>query len=100
MKLKPIRDYVILRILSSKERTRGKIIIPATVRSLDTNQIDGIVVAIGDGRRLKNGEKLTITGVDYGDKVLVHKWAGTKFWVDNNLYMRVHVKEIFCVFED
>lgn len=99
MKLRPIRDYVILRILSAKERTRGKIIIPATVKSLDTNQIDGIVVAIGDGKTLKTGEKLPITSVDYGDKVLVHKWAGTKFWVDNNLYMKVHVKEIFCVFQ-
>ena len=54
--LRPMFDRVLIRPIEEKKASDGGIIIPDTVKS-DTKFRKGKVLAVGNGDRLKNGER-------------------------------------------
>jgi chaperonin GroES len=86
MKVKPLHDRVLVKRVESEERTAGGIIIPDTAKEKPSQ---GIVVAVGLGRRDEKGERIALD-VQEGDRVLFGKYAGTEVKVggDEHLILR------------
>ncbi|HOR53685.1 MAG TPA: co-chaperone GroES, partial [Synergistales bacterium] len=78
MKLKPLGDRIVVKVLTQEEKTRGGIVIPDTAKEKPQ---EGEVLAIGSGRVLENGQKLPLE-VKKGDKVLFSKYGGTEVKIE------------------
>ena len=93
MKVKPLRDRVLVRRLEEQEQKMGGIIIPDTAKE-KPQQAE--VVAVGSGRVLENGQREPLA-VKAGDKVLVGKWSGTEVKLDGTEYLIVKEDEILGI---
>jgi chaperonin GroES len=78
MKFRPLQDRVLVKPLTSEEKTKGGIIIPDTAKE---KPMQGKVIAVGAGARGEDG-KLLPMGVKSGDKILYGKWSGTEIKID------------------
>ncbi len=74
MNVKPLHDRLIVKRVDSQEMSKGGIYIPDTAKE---KPIEGLVVAVGPGKTLDNGQVKGLT-VSEGDKVLFSKYAGTE----------------------
>ena len=76
MILQPLADQVIVQLpkQESEKKVNG-IILASTIQKEQDTQ--GIVIAIGSGRILENGERVK-PEVEVGDKVIFAKYAGTE----------------------
>ncbi|MBQ9418943.1 MAG: co-chaperone GroES, partial [Synergistaceae bacterium] len=54
MKLKPLGDRIVVKVLSEEKKTKGGIVLPDTAKEKPT---EGEVVAVGTGKILDNGTK-------------------------------------------
>ena len=77
-KFRPLHDRVVVRRITSLEKTKGGIIIPDSAQEKPS---EGEIIAVGPGGRDENG-KLTPIGVKTGDRVLFGKWSGTEVKLD------------------
>lgn len=93
MKLKPLRDRVLLRRSQEEERTAGGIIIPDTAKE---KPMQAEVLAVGPGARDDKG-KVTPLDVAPGDRVLIGKWAGTEVTIDGEELLIVGESDIMGV---
>lgn len=73
-KLKPLNDRVIVKRLEADARTAGGIILPDSAQEKPK---EGIIVAVGDGRTMKNGERCPVQ-VKTKDRVIFSSYAGTE----------------------
>ncbi len=71
MKIRPLRDRVVVRRVEEETTSLGGIVLPGSATE-KPNQ--GIVVAVGDGAYLDNGDKRPVD-VKVGDKVIFGKYA-------------------------
>lgn len=93
MKLQPLHDRVIIKRLESETKTAGGIVIPDTAKE---KPMKGEVVAVGKGRTLDNGQVLA-PSVKSGDTVLIGKYAGSEFKIDDIEYVSVKEDEIIAI---
>ncbi len=93
MKLKPLRDRVLLRRSEEEERTSGGIIIPDTAKE---KPMEAEVLAVGPGTRNDKG-KITPLDVQAGERVLIGKWAGTEITIDGEDLLIVGESDIMGV---
>ena len=84
--IRPLGDRVLVQRVEAEEMTAGGILLPESAKEKPK---EGIVIAIGEGKTLDNGEKSTFS-VKKGDRVLFTSYAGTevKFEGDEYLIMR------------
>jgi chaperonin GroES len=71
--LTPLHDRVIVRRIEEKESVKGGIIIPDSAKE---KQQEGEVIAVGPGKREKDG--VHPLDVKVGDRVLFGKYGGTE----------------------
>lgn len=96
MSFKPIRDNVLVKGLQEAEvKSAGGIIIPDTAKEKPSQ---GTVIAVGPGKRNKNGEIIPLS-VKKGDKVVYEKWAGREIKIDGEEYMVMGEDDILAVIE-
>ncbi|HET7921489.1 MAG TPA: co-chaperone GroES [Gammaproteobacteria bacterium] len=93
MKLKPLHDRVIIKRLESETKSAGGIVIPDTAKE---KPMKGEVVAVGPGRTLDNGQ-VQAPSVKAGDTVLIGKYAGSEFKIDDVEYVSVKEDEIIAI---
>ena len=94
MKLKPMFDRVVLKMLEAEETTKGGIILtPAAKEKPEVAEI----VAVGPGG-LVDGKEVVMT-VKVGDKVIMSKYAGTEVKVDGEEYTIVRQGDILAIVE-
>jgi chaperonin GroES len=96
MKIRPLHDRVVLKRLESEQKTRSGIVIPETAKEKPDQ---GEVVAVGTGRRLKDGT-LDEPDVKVGDKVLFASFAGQTVKVHGEELLVVQEEELMGVLED
>jgi len=95
MNIQPLHDQVLVKRIESDEKTAGGIIIPDTAKEKPQ---EGRVVAIGPGRRDKDGNLIPLD-VKAGDRVLFAKWAGTELKIDGEERMIMKEDDILGVIE-
>jgi chaperonin GroES len=74
MKIRPLHDRVVIRRSEEESTSPGGIVIPDAAKD---KPIFGIVVAVGVGKPLDNGQVRSLI-VKEGDKVLFGKYSGTE----------------------
>ncbi|GAA4531094.1 co-chaperone GroES [Chelativorans composti] len=75
---RPLHDRVVVRRVTSEEKTAGGIIIPDTAKEKPQ---EGEVIAVGPGARDETGKQVPLD-VKPGDRVLFGKWSGTEVKID------------------
>ena len=78
MAFTPLHDRVLVRRIEGDEKTKGGLIIPDSAKEKPS---EGEVVAVGEGARKENGDRIT-PDVKAGDRILFGKWSGTEITVD------------------
>ena len=94
MKLKPLSDRVVLKMVEAEETTKSGIILTAAAK--EKPEI-AEVVAVGPGGMV-DGKEVAMT-VRVGEKVIMSKSAGTTVKVDGEEYTIVRVGDILAVVE-
>ena len=95
MKVRPLRDRVIVKRIKEEEKTKGGIIIPDTAKE---KPIEGEVVAVGDGRVLENGQKIPLE-VKEGDRILFGKYAGTEIKIEGEELLIMREDDVIAIVE-
>lgn len=94
MKLKPLADRVVVKMVEAEETTKSGIILTASAQ--EKPQV-AEVVAVGPGG-LVDGKEVQMT-VSVGDKVVVSKYAGTEVKVDGDECTIVRQSDILAIVE-
>ena len=93
MKLRPLQDRIIVRRVKEEEKTKGGIIIPDSAKE---KPIEGKVVAVGNGKILKDG-KVRPVDVKVGDVVLFGKYSGTEIKLDGEEHLIIREEDVLAV---
>jgi len=93
MKVRPLQDRVLVKRVDEEQVSRGGIIIPDSAKE---KPIRGLVVAVGAGRRLKNGETRPLE-VKADDIILFSKYAGTEVKIDGTEHLIMREDDILGV---
>lgn len=92
MKLTPLADRVILKMIESEETTKGGIILTGSAKEKPTV---AEVISVGPGG-VVDGKDIVMT-VKVGDKVITDKYAGTKVTLDDTDYVVVRQHDILAI---
>ena len=95
MKIRPLHDRVIVKRTEEEKTSPGGIVIPDSAAE---KPIKGEVIAVGNGKLLDNGERVT-PAVKPGDKVLFGKYSGTEVKVDGTEYLVMREDDIMGILE-
>ncbi len=93
MKIKPIRDNIVVKRMDEEEKKIGSIIIPDSAKE---KPLTAEVIAVGSGRTLKDGKKVPLE-VKVGDKVLVGKYSGSEVKLDGDELLILKEDEVLGV---
>ena len=94
MKLNPLADRVIIKMVEAEETTKGGIILTGTAK--EKPEI-AEVVAVGPGG-LVDGKEVVMT-VKVGDKVITSKYSGTQVKIDGEELTIVRQNDILAIVE-
>ncbi|MEX0591651.1 MAG: co-chaperone GroES [Xanthobacteraceae bacterium] len=95
MRFRPLHDRVVVRRVTSDEKTAGGIIIPDTAKEKPQ---EGQVLAVGPGGRDEAGKLIPID-VKVGDRVLFGKWSGTEVKLDGEDLLIMKESDILGVMQ-
>ncbi len=95
MKLKPLKDNVVVQVLEAEEKTSGGLFLPDTAKEKPQQ---AKVIAVGNGRRLKSGETVP-PSVKKGDRILFGKYSGNEVKIEGEEYLIISEKDILAVLE-
>lgn len=94
MKLKPLLDKVVVKMVEAEETTQSGIILTAS--SKEKPQIAEIV-AVGPGG-IVDGKEIVMT-IKVGEKIIMNKYSGTEIKLDNTEYIIIKNSDILAVVE-
>lgn len=94
MKLRPLSDKVVVKMLEAEETTKSGIILTAAAK--EKPQVAD-VIAVGPGG-LVDGKETEVT-VYIGDKVVINKYSGSEIKLDNEKFVIIRNSEILAVVE-
>jgi chaperonin GroES len=87
MKIKPLGDRVLVKMVEGESKTSGGIYIPQTAQEKTQ---EGLVIAVGDDESIKVKAK---------DRVLYDKYAGSTIKVDGEEQLIVKMSDILAVIQ-
>lgn len=96
IKLKPLRDRVLVKRLEAAETLKGGIILPDSAKK---KQETAKVLAVGEGQKDKEG-KIIPMPVKIGDLILMDKYTGTEVTLDDEDYVIVRADDIIAIVEE
>jgi chaperonin GroES len=94
MKLKPLADRVVVKMVEAEETTKSGIILTGAAK--EKPQI-AQVVEVGPGG-IVDGSEVVMT-VKVGDKVITGKYSGTEIKLDGEEYIIVRQSDILAIVE-
>ena len=95
MKLTPLSDRVILKMVEVEETTKSGIILTGAAKEKPSI---AEVISVGPGGMV-DGKEIVMT-LSVGDRVIVGKYSGTEVKLDGVEYMVVSQSDILAVIED
>ena len=94
MKLKPLADRVIIKMVEAEETTKGGIILTGAAK--EKPEV-AEVLAVGPGGMVDGNEVVMMVKV--GDKVITSKYAGTEVKCDGTEFNIVRQSDILAIVE-
>src|ERR671924_177201 len=95
MKMRPLRDRILVERIEEHEQKVGGIIIPDSAKEKPQQ---GKVVAVGNGKADKDGKRIPLDVKD-GDTILFGKYSGQEVRVDNEDFLIMREDEVLAVIE-
>jgi chaperonin GroES len=95
MKMRPLRDRILIERVEEQEQKIGGIIVPDTAKEKPQQ---GRVVAVGKGRVNDKGDVFPLD-VKEGDLVLFGKYSGSEIKIEGKEYLIVREEEVLGVLE-
>ena len=95
LKLQPLGDRLVVKREAAEGKTAGWIVLPDSAKDKPTR---GLVVAIGDGKLLDNGNRGALQ-VKVGDRVLFTSYAGENIEIGDEEYVLMSASEVLAVIE-
>lgn len=92
MKIQPLADRIVVKVLEAKEVTKGGIVLPDTAQEKPQ---EAEVVAIGKGKVSDEGKTIP-PEVKVGDKILFGKYTGTEITIDGHEYLILKEDDILA----
>jgi len=93
MNIRPLQDRIVIKRLEGENVTKGGIIIPDSAKE---KPIEGRVIAIGNGKWLKNGKARPVD-FKVGDIVLFGKYSGNEVKIDGEEHMLLRESDVIAV---
>ncbi len=94
MKLKPLGDRVVIKMMEAEEKTKSGLILTGSAK--EKPEV-AEVVEVGPGG-LIDGKEVKMT-VEKGQKVITSKYSGTEVKVDGEEYTIVRQSDILAIVE-
>jgi chaperonin GroES len=92
MRIKPLADRVVIKMLESEETTKSGIVLPGSAK--EKPQV-AEVVAVGPGT-VEDGKEIKME-VKVGDRVLTSRYAGTEVKFDGDEYTILKQSDILAI---
>ena len=93
MKLKPLRDRLIVKPDESEDKTKSGIVLPDSAKE---EPQEGKVVAVGTGALDRDGKKIPME-VKVGDKVIIPKYGASKVKVEGDEYLILREEDVLAI---
>lgn len=97
MNVKPLRNRVLIKPVSKKEKTESGILIPQTADK--KKPAPGKVVAVGSGRKTSSGDTIPLE-VDEGDKVLYNKFGAKEIKIQGKDLLLAKEQDILAIINE
>ena len=94
MKLYPLQDRVVVKLVEAEETTKSGIILTGTAKEKPSI---AEVISVGPGGNV-DGKDVVMT-VKVGDKVITSQYAGSKVTLENVEYIVVRQSDILAIVE-
>lgn len=94
MKIKPLGDKVVIKMLEGEETTKSGIVLPGSAKEKPSV---AEVISVGPGG-IVDGKEIVMQ-VKAGDKVLTSKYAGTEVKFDGQEFTILKQSDILAVIE-
>jgi len=91
MKLVPLEDRVVVKVLEEEEKTKSGIVLPDTAKEKPQK---ATVLAVGPGRY--DGDDLIPIDIKEGDVVIFSKYGGTEIKVDGEDVLILRASDILA----
>jgi len=95
MNLRPLYDRVVVKRIEEEEGARNGIFIPDSAKEKPQQ---GEVMAVGRGKRLKDGELVSLD-VKIGDRILFGKYSGTETKLVGTEYIVMREDDVLGIME-
>lgn len=95
MKIRPLRDKILVKRLEEEEKSKGGIIIPDSAKE---KPMEGKVVAVGSGKVNDEGKVVPMV-VKVGDRILFAKYSGTEVKIEGEDHLVITEEEILGIIE-
>jgi chaperonin GroES len=96
MKLKPLGDRIVVKVLESEERTKSGIVIPDTAKE-KPQKAD--VLAVGTGKFSEQTGQRIPMDVQVGDTVVFAKYGGTEIKLDGDEYLILSERDVLAILD-
>ena len=94
MKLKPLGDRVVIKMMEAEEKTKSGLILTGSAKEKPEM---AVVIEVGPGGMV-DGKEVVMT-VEKGQKVITGKYSGTEVKLDGEEYIIVRQSDILAVVE-
>jgi len=96
VKIRPLGDKILVERIEAESVTKSGIYLPESAKEKPQ---EARVLAVGDGKMLEDGTRAKFQ-VKKGDKILLSKWGGTEFKVEDEDYLIVSEDDVLGIIED
>ncbi|MBI5974788.1 co-chaperone GroES [Staphylococcus canis] len=94
--LKPLGNRIVIEKKEQEQTTKSGIVLTDTAKEKSN---EGVVVAVGSGRVLDNGQRVEVE-VNVGDRVVFDQYAGTEVKRDDTKYLVLNEEEVLAIIEE
>jgi chaperonin GroES len=95
LKIRPLRDKILVKRLDTEEKLKSGIIVPDTAKEKPQQ---GMVVAVGKGRLDEKGNKIPME-VKVGDNILFGKYSGDEIKMEGEEYLIMDQDDVMAIIE-
>ncbi|MGD9692103.1 MAG: co-chaperone GroES [Phycisphaerales bacterium] len=95
MAVKPLEDRIVIKPAEQESKTASGIYLPESSKE---RPVRGSVIAVGPGKRLKNGNVVQ-PSVKKGDTVVYGKYAGSEIEIKGEQHLILRESEILGIVE-
>lgn len=95
MAIRPLDDRIVVKAVEAEKKTSGGILLPDSAKEKPQR---GIVVAVGDGARAGDGERIA-PSLAIGDEIIYGKYAGNEIKWNGEDYKILRESEVLALLQ-